>query len=136
MFGSGVDPDLRFGFRGLMRHGGDDAFDQFPGLDPHRLEFAPSLAREVEDRRYQPVHLGDRGFDEAERFGEIFRELLVGAFEHGLGGIGGVFRRRGAGGLARASVAIRLKMSPRNSSSSLVKPMMFTSGERRSWLTI
>ena len=65
------------------------------------------------------------------------RELLVGAFEHGLGGIGGVFRdgrrRRTARG---TSVAIRLKMSPRNSSSSLVKPMMFTSGERRSWLTM
>ena len=42
----------------------------------------------------------------------------------------------GAGEAARASVAIRLKMSLRNSSSSLVKPMMLTSGERRSWLTI
>ena len=34
------------------------------------------------------------------------------------------------------SVAIRLKMSLRNSSSSLVKPMMLTSGDRRSWLTM
>jgi hypothetical protein len=42
----------------------------------------------------------------------------------------------GAESLARASVAMRLKMSPRNSSSSLVKPMMLTSGERRSWLTM
>ena len=37
---------------------------------------------------------------------------------------------------ARLKAAIRRKMSPRNSSSSLVKPMMLTSGERRSWLTI
>ena len=42
----------------------------------------------------------------------------------------------GAEAAARPSAAIRLKMSPRNSSSSLVKPMMLTSGERRSWLTI
>ena len=42
----------------------------------------------------------------------------------------------GAAAAARPRVAIRLKMSPRNSSSSLVKPMMLTSGERRSWLTI
>ena len=42
----------------------------------------------------------------------------------------------GAAECARESAAIRLKMSPRNSSSSLVKPMMFTSGERRSWLTM
>ena len=42
----------------------------------------------------------------------------------------------GAADCSRDSVAIRLKMSPRNSSSSLVKPMMFTSGERRSWLTM
>ena len=32
----------------------------------------------------QPVHLGDRGFDEAERLGEILRELLVFAFEQRL----------------------------------------------------
>ena len=65
------------------------------------------------------------------------RELLVGAFEHGLGGIGGVVRRSTAPRTAcAASAAIRLKMSPRSSSSSLVKPMMLTSGERRSWLTI
>jgi len=42
----------------------------------------------------------------------------------------------GASAPARSSVAIRRKMSPRNCSSSLVKPMMLTSGERRSWLTI
>ena len=42
----------------------------------------------------------------------------------------------GAADCVRASAAIRLKISPRNSSSSLVKPMMLTSGERRSWLTI
>ena len=42
----------------------------------------------------------------------------------------------GAAPTARPSAAIRLKMSARNSSSSLVKPMMLTSGERRSWLTI
>ena len=49
--GQRLDPDLRLGLRGLMRHGGDDAFDQFAGVDPHRLEFAPALAGEVEDRR-------------------------------------------------------------------------------------
>ncbi len=37
---------------------------------------------------------------------------------------------------ARPREAIRLKMSARNSSNSLVNPMMFTKGERRSWLTI
>ena len=85
------DPDLlRWPSDGLMRHRRDDALDQFAGVDPLRLEFAPSLAGEVEDRRYQPVHLADRGFDEAQRLGEIFRELLVGAFENGLGGVGRV----------------------------------------------
>ncbi len=84
----------------------------------------------------QPVHLGDRRFDESEGLGEILRELLVGALEHRLGRRR---RRTGAaevGAAASLSAAIRLKMSPRNSSSSLVKPMMLTSGERRSWLTI
>jgi len=42
----------------------------------------------------------------------------------------------GTSGAELPSVAIRRKMSPRNSSSSLVKPMMLTRGERRSWLTI
>ena len=42
----------------------------------------------------QAVHLGDRGFDEAERLGEILRKLLVGAFENGLGVVGGIVRRR------------------------------------------
>ena len=46
-----LDPDFGLGLRGLMRHGGDDALDQLPGIDPNRLEFAPSLAGEVEDRR-------------------------------------------------------------------------------------
>ena len=41
-----------------------------------------------------------------------------------------------AAAAARPSAAIRLKISARNSSSSLVKPMMLTSGERRSWLTM
>ena len=70
-----------------------------------------------------------------ERLGEILRELPVVALEHrlGLAGVGRRQRRRRRG---MASAAIRRKMSPRNSSSSLVKPMMFTSGERRSWLTI
>ena len=46
-----LDADLGLGLGGLMRHGRDDAFDQFAGVDPHRLEFAPSLAGEIEDRR-------------------------------------------------------------------------------------
>ena len=92
------DPDLRLGFRGLMRHGGDDALDQFAGIDPHRLEFAPALAGEVEDGADQPVHLADRRFDEPERLGEILRQLLVGSVEHRLGGIGGVVRAPAARG--------------------------------------
>ena len=46
-----LDADLRLGLGGLMRHRRDDALDQFAGVDPHRLEFAPSLAGEIEDRR-------------------------------------------------------------------------------------
>ena len=47
----------------------------------------------------QAVHLGDRRLDEPERFGEVFRKLLVGPFEHGLGGVGRVFRGLGSGRL-------------------------------------
>ena len=83
MFGQRLDPDLRLGLGGLMRHGRDDALDQLPGVDPHRLELAPAFAGEVEDRADQPVHLADRGLDEAERLGEVLRQLLVGAVEHG-----------------------------------------------------
>ena len=129
-FGSGLDANLGVRLRRLMRHRGDDGFDQFAGVDLDRLEFAPSLAGEVEDRGYQAVHLGDRRFDESQRLGEILRELLVVAFEHRLGLAVGA--GTGSGAAARPSAAIRRKMSSRNSSSSLVKPMMFTSGERRS----
>ena len=76
-------PGLRL--RRLVRHRGDDGFDQFPGIDRHRLEFAPALAGEVENRGYQPVHLADRRLDEAERLGEILRELPVVALEDELG---------------------------------------------------
>ena len=41
MSGSGSIANLGVGFRGLMRHGGDDGLDQFAGIDPLRLEFAP-----------------------------------------------------------------------------------------------
>ena len=65
-------------------------------------------------------------------------ERLVGAVEPGvderaaaLGDADG-----GAADSIRESAAIRRKISPRSSSSSLVKPMMLTSGERRSWLTM
>ena len=137
MSGSGSIADLRVGLGGLMRDRGDDRLDQLAHVDPLGLELAPSLAGEVEDRRDQPVHLGDGGFDEAERLGKILRQLLVGAFERRLGAVGGVVRhRRRRGSATRPSDAMRRKMSPRNSSSSLVKPMMLTSGERRSWLTI
>src|SRR5437868_4980408 len=44
-----LDANLSLRLRGLVRHGRNDSFDQFAGIDPHRLEFAPSLAREVED---------------------------------------------------------------------------------------
>ena len=74
----------------------------------HRLEFAPSLAGEIEDGRYQAVHLGDRRFDESQRLGEILRELLVLALEHRFGlrtasGVGG------AAAATRPSAAIRLE---------------------------
>ena len=46
-----LDANLGLGFRSLMRDGGDNGFDQFAGIDPHRLELAPSLAGEIEDRR-------------------------------------------------------------------------------------
>ena len=56
----------------------------------------------------QPVHLGDRRFDEAERLGEILRELLVGAFEHGLGGC----RSRCRASPARRTAARRKRCDP------------------------
>ena len=96
MSGSGSIRICALASGGLMRHRGDDALDQFAGVDPLRLEFAPAFAGEIEDRRDQPVHLGDRGFDEAQRFGEIFRELLVGAFEHGFGASVALSGDRGA----------------------------------------
>src|SRR6202165_44949 len=43
-----LDANPGLGLRGLMRHGRNDAFDQFAGIDPHRLELAPSRAREGE----------------------------------------------------------------------------------------
>src|SRR6476620_1173839 len=46
-----VEPDLGLGVRGLMRDGHYDTLDQLPGVDPDRLELAPSLAGEAEDRR-------------------------------------------------------------------------------------
>src|SRR5215831_3293186 len=88
-----ADADFGVRFGGLMRQGSDDALDQFPGVDAHRLELSPSLAGEIEDRRDQPVHLSDRGFDEAERFGKIRRELLVLVLELGLG-VGSRLRHR------------------------------------------
>src|SRR6266852_6809353 len=120
-----LDANLGLGFGGLMRHRCSNAFYQFAGIDPHRLELAPPLAGEVEDGADQAIHLGDRGFDEFQGLGEVLRELVVFLFEDG-------FRRSEAW----RSAATRLKIPVRNSSSSLVKPMMFTSGERRSWLTI
>src|SRR5215204_2794123 len=48
-----VDPDRGLGFRSLMRHGRHNALDQLLGIDPDRLELAPSLAGEIKDRRYQ-----------------------------------------------------------------------------------
>src|SRR5882757_6181552 len=68
------DANLGLGLGNLMRDGRNNTCDQLASLDPHRLELAPPLAGEVEDRRYQPVHLGDRRFDESERLGEILRE--------------------------------------------------------------
>ena len=65
------DADFGLGFRGLVRDRRDDGFDQLAHVDAFRLEFAPALAGEVEDRGDQAVHLGDRRFDEAERFGKI-----------------------------------------------------------------
>src|SRR5580704_16136283 len=50
-----LDANLGLGLRGLVRDRCDDGFDQLAGVDPHRLEFAPSLAGEVEDGRYQAV---------------------------------------------------------------------------------
>ena len=118
-----------------MRHRRHDGFDQFAGVDSNRLEFAPPLAGEVENRSDQPVHLGDRGFDEAQGFREILRELFVCALEYGSTSPA-MTGTSGAEAAARPSAAMRLKISVRRSSSSLVKPMMLTSGERKSWLTI
>ena len=55
-----IDPDFRLRLRGLMRHRRDDRLHQFLGIDPHRLELTPAFAGEIEDRRDQPIHLGDR----------------------------------------------------------------------------
>ena len=44
-----LDANFGVGLGGLMRDGGNDAFDQFAGIDPHRLELAPPLAGEVEN---------------------------------------------------------------------------------------
>src|SRR3984957_8365040 len=78
------DADLGLGLGGLMRDGRDDGFDQLAGVDPHRFEFASSLAGEVEDRRYQAVHLGNRRFDEIQRLGKILQQLLVLGLQHRL----------------------------------------------------
>src|SRR5205085_1380900 len=86
--GQRLDVNVGSGFGRLVRHGRNDTIDQLPGVDPLRLEFPPPFARQAEDGGYQPVHLGDRGFDEAERFAKIFRQLFVGALEHGFGAIG------------------------------------------------
>src|ERR1700760_1940667 len=44
-----LDPDLRLGLGGLVRHGRDDALDQFAGVDLDRLEFTASFAGQIED---------------------------------------------------------------------------------------
>src|SRR5581483_5168479 len=44
------DMDLRLCFRRLMRNGGHDSLDQLVRVDTHRIEFAASLTREIEDQ--------------------------------------------------------------------------------------
>ena len=51
MSGSGSMRICGIGLGGLMRHRRDDGLDQFAGVDPDRLEFAPALAGQIEDRR-------------------------------------------------------------------------------------
>ena len=93
-----LDADLRLGLRGLMRHGRDDALDQLAvSIRSGGNSRRPSRVRlRIADD--QAVHLGDRRFDEAERFRKIVRELLVRALKRGLGAVGGVCRRRAAPG--------------------------------------
>ena len=95
----GVDLDLGLGLRRLMRYGRDDALHQLPGVDQDRLERAAAFAGEGQDRRYQPVHLADRRLNEPECLGEIFRQLLVGAFKRGLGRVSCIFRNQWRGRL-------------------------------------
>src|ERR1700676_5570924 len=38
-----LDANARFGLGGLVRYGRNNAFNQLAGLDPDRLELAPSL---------------------------------------------------------------------------------------------
>ncbi len=85
-----------------MRHGRNDGFDQFTHIDLDRLELPPALARQIEDRRDQPVHLADRGFDKSQRLQKVPGELLVAVAEPGFGAIDGGVRDGRSRGLAQA----------------------------------
>src|SRR5262249_51293795 len=95
--GQGCDTDFGLRLYGLMRQRLDDPLDQFAHVDVSWLELAPPFSGEIEDRRDKTVHLGDRGFDEAERFGKILRELPILALKPGLRVSGNGVRRLDTG---------------------------------------
>src|SRR6185437_11042997 len=130
-----LDADLRLGLGGLMRHRSHDTLDQLAHVDLVRLELAPALAGQIEDpeirRSILPIDdLMKPGASAKSCDSCLSPPSSSGSISLASAGTSG------ASAPARSSVAIRRKMSPRNCSSSLVKPMMFTSGERRSWLTM
>jgi len=79
------------GFGRLMRHGRPRHLRSISLVSSRSgLEFPPVLrASRLRMADIRPVHLGDRGFDEAERFGKILRQLFVGGpLRTGFGAIG------------------------------------------------
>src|ERR1700722_442898 len=103
-FGQRFDADLGLRLRRLMRNRRDDRLDQFSGVDPDRIEFAPSLAGKAKDGRNQPVHLGDRRFDEFEGFGKTFAQLLVIGVQHAFDAVAvGLWRWGGDRGKAQGA---------------------------------
>ena len=53
---------------GAMRDAARDRVQQFAHIDFLGVEFTSAFTRQPKHRVDEPVHLGDRAFDEAERF--------------------------------------------------------------------
>ena len=74
--GQAADLDAGAELRGAVGDGVADGLEQAVHVDPFRLELAAALARELEHRVDQPVHVGDRRLDEADGLVEILPQPL------------------------------------------------------------